>query len=138
MVRGVFYILVLSALFAISVVAEEPWSRSEKDPTTSDNITAARHTYIEPNLSLKYPFYAFIKFYQKAISPLNGPKCSFHPTCSEYGYQAIKKHGPVLGSIMGTARMLKDHQSEKYPITLKNGKIKNFDPIENNDFWFNP
>ena len=33
-----------------------------------------------------------IKFYQICISPYFGPKCRFHPTCSNYAYQAIKIH----------------------------------------------
>ena len=40
-----------------------------------------------------------IKFYQKYISSIKPKKvkCKFHPTCSEYGIQAIKKYGIFKG-----------------------------------------
>ena len=34
-----------------------------------------------------------IKFYQMAISPHFPSCCRFVPTCSEYGYEAIGRHG---------------------------------------------
>ncbi len=30
-----------------------------------------------------------IRFYQMAISPILGPKCRFHPTCSHYAHEAL-------------------------------------------------
>ncbi|MEE1885463.1 membrane protein insertion efficiency factor YidD [Pedobacter flavus] len=38
-----------------------------------------------------------IKLYQWFISPLLGSNCRFTPTCSQYGLEAIKKHGPFKG-----------------------------------------
>ncbi len=38
-----------------------------------------------------------IRFYQQAISPLTGSRCRFQPTCSQYGIEAIKKHGVLYG-----------------------------------------
>lgn len=38
-----------------------------------------------------------IRFYQYAISPGLPASCRFHPTCSEYGYQAISKYGIIKG-----------------------------------------
>lgn len=48
-----------------------------------------------------------IRFYQRAISPLFGPKCRFVPTCSQYTYQAIQIHGVLKGSYLGAKRILK-------------------------------
>lgn len=52
-----------------------------------------------------------IRFYQKAISPvihlLPGAGCRYHPTCSEYAVQAIKKHGALKGATMGFFRILR-------------------------------
>ena len=105
--------------------AEEPWSRSYDDPAI-DEFLSPKYFHVDNNLSLKAPFLGFVKFYQKVISPLNGTKCSFRPTCSEYAIQAINKHGPILGAIMGSARLLKDHSGDK----------NKHDPVEENDFWF--
>lgn len=50
-----------------------------------------------------------IKFYQKAISPLMPPSCRFHPTCSNYGFEAIETHGALKGSWLAIRRISKCH-----------------------------
>ncbi len=52
---------------------------------------------------------ALIKGYQIFISPLLGNHCRFHPSCSAYTYQAIKKHGLLKGVYLGGKRLLKCH-----------------------------
>jgi len=52
---------------------------------------------------------ALIRFYQRAISPYIGPSCRYTPTCSEYGIQAVKKHGPFKGSWLAIKRILRCH-----------------------------
>lgn len=57
----------------------------------------------------------FIKIYQKTISFDHGvlkifyPNgfCRFHPTCSEYGVQAITKYGIIKGGLMTSWRVLR-------------------------------
>ncbi|PIZ55633.1 membrane protein insertion efficiency factor YidD [bacterium (Candidatus Torokbacteria) CG_4_10_14_0_2_um_filter_35_8] len=66
---------------------------------------------------LKYPLLLLIKLYQHTLSPDHGILslffsygfCRFHPTCSEYTYQAIKTHGVSKGSFLGLKRILKCH-----------------------------
>lgn len=56
-----------------------------------------------------------IRLYQKTLSPDTGwfsykhPHgfCRFYPHCSEYGYQAIKKHGLLKGGFLSIKRVLK-------------------------------
>lgn len=50
-----------------------------------------------------------IKGYKLLLSPLLGKHCRFHPTCSEYAYQAIEKYGLIKGSALGIKRLLKCH-----------------------------
>ena len=38
-----------------------------------------------------------------------GPCCRFHPTCSKYTMQAIKKFGLLKGMILGAKRLLRCH-----------------------------
>ncbi len=54
-------------------------------------------------------FVHLIAFYQRFISPLKGPSCRFHPSCSSYAIQAIEKYGPLRGSALGFWRILKCH-----------------------------
>ena len=48
-----------------------------------------------------------IVFYQKNISPWQGPRCKYYPTCSEYTKQAIQKYGVLKGCILGIRRIFK-------------------------------
>jgi len=54
-------------------------------------------------------FIGLIRFYQGAISPLLGAKCRYTPTCSAYGVEAVKKHGPWKGGWMALKRILSCH-----------------------------
>ena len=48
-----------------------------------------------------------IKFYQKYISPYKRTKCPYFPSCSQYGYEAIEKYGPIKGLILAIWRILR-------------------------------
>lgn len=50
-----------------------------------------------------------IRFYQRQISPSLPPSCRFTPTCSQYAYQAIARHGALRGSYLAIRRILKCH-----------------------------
>lgn len=50
-----------------------------------------------------------LRFYKKAISPLLGNHCRFHPSCSTFTYEAVEKYGPAKGIYLGTRRLLKCH-----------------------------
>src|SRR3989338_7758591 len=60
------------------------------------------------------PILWLIHIYQKTLSPDHGWQrvlyphgyCRFYPTCSEYGYQSIKKHGLIRGIPMAIWRVL--------------------------------
>jgi putative membrane protein insertion efficiency factor len=51
----------------------------------------------------------FIRVYQQAISPLLGPRCRFHPTCSCYAADAIGRYGVVKGGALSLRRLAKCH-----------------------------
>jgi putative membrane protein insertion efficiency factor len=52
---------------------------------------------------------AALRFYKRWISPLLGPRCRFHPTCSEYAMQAVARYGAARGSWLATRRLLRCH-----------------------------
>lgn len=60
---------------------------------------------------------ALIRLYQKTLSLDHGPlrhvrrqpTCKFHPTCSEYGAQAIERFGLVRGSFLTVWRIMRCH-----------------------------
>ena len=45
-----------------------------------------------------------IRVYQLALSPWLGRQCRYLPTCSEYGKEAIEKHGALTGSGLAAKR----------------------------------
>jgi uncharacterized protein len=56
---------------------------------------------------MKYPLMWLIRGYQKVISPLLPPSCRFEPSCSQYGYEAIQKHGAFKGIGLAIWRVLR-------------------------------
>ena len=48
-----------------------------------------------------------IRFYQRKISPLFGPRCRYYPTCSQYAFDAIERYGVLIGGVLGALRLLR-------------------------------
>jgi uncharacterized protein len=48
-----------------------------------------------------------IRLYKRFLSPLLPPSCRFTPSCSMYTVEAIQKHGPLRGSLLGAWRILR-------------------------------
>jgi len=83
-----------------------------------------------------FPTQLLITFFQKVISPVDGPTCDFYPTCSAYARQALKKHGLFTGLTMANERANRNHSPEGYELIYRYGRYYIYDPVENNDFWF--
>jgi putative membrane protein insertion efficiency factor len=54
-------------------------------------------------------FIGIIKGYQYTLSPILGASCRYTPTCSHYGLEAIKKHGPFKGGWLTLKRIGRCH-----------------------------
>jgi putative membrane protein insertion efficiency factor len=54
-------------------------------------------------------FIGIIKVYQYTLSPILGASCRYTPTCSHYGLEAIKKHGPFKGGWLTLKRIGRCH-----------------------------
>jgi len=50
-----------------------------------------------------------IRLYQLALSPLLGPRCRFHPSCSHYMQEAVGVHGALPGVWLGLRRLARCH-----------------------------
>ena len=46
-----------------------------------------------------------VRLYQLMLSPLVGGHCRHIPTCSEYGYEAIARHGLLRGGWLAAKRV---------------------------------
>jgi len=50
-----------------------------------------------------------IHLYRRLLSPVLPPSCRFHPTCSAYALEAIRRYGAFKGSFLSLRRVLKCH-----------------------------
>jgi putative component of membrane protein insertase Oxa1/YidC/SpoIIIJ protein YidD len=95
-----------------------PGSAGERAPETS---------------SVRLVFLGAIGMFQKWISPIEGPRCGFTPSCSTFGHQAIREQGPVRGVTMTADRLMRDTiltvPGPGYTV-LPNGSI--YDPVSRN------
>ena len=56
-----------------------------------------------------YPLIWVIYVYRYTLSPILGNACRFHPTCSHYAEEALRKYGALKGSMMAARRVLRCH-----------------------------
>ena len=60
-----------------------------------------------------------IRLYQRSISVQTGPTCRYQPTCSQYAYEAIDRHGPWRGVWLAARRLGRCHP----------GRAGGYDPV---------
>jgi putative membrane protein insertion efficiency factor len=66
---------------------------------------------------IKHLLLCFLRFYRYLsplkmflpAPPLTGRCCRFHPTCSNYAYEAVEKLGPARGLWLATKRLTRCH-----------------------------
>jgi uncharacterized protein len=57
--------------------------------------------------SLRGIFVAPIRLYQRTISPGLPARCKYHPSCSEYAVQAVRRYGVLRGVVLAGWRLLR-------------------------------
>jgi uncharacterized protein len=50
-----------------------------------------------------------IRAYQVTISPMTPATCKFHPSCSAYAVQSLRRHGPGKGALLAGYRVVRCH-----------------------------
>lgn len=58
---------------------------------------------------MKYLLIGLIRAYRAIISPWFPSSCRFHPTCSRYGMDAIRRHGALKGGWLTVKRIARCH-----------------------------
>ena len=48
-----------------------------------------------------------IRLYQRLVSPALGQRCKYHPSCSTYALQAIRRYGILRGLVLAGWRLLR-------------------------------
>jgi uncharacterized protein len=57
--------------------------------------------------ALRAVFTAPIRLYQRAISPVLPARCKYHPSCSEYAVEAVRRFGILRGAVLAAWRLLR-------------------------------
>jgi uncharacterized protein len=57
--------------------------------------------------ALKGILVAPIRLYQRTLSPALPARCKYHPSCSEYAVQAVRRYGVVRGVVLAGWRLLR-------------------------------
>jgi putative component of membrane protein insertase Oxa1/YidC/SpoIIIJ protein YidD len=78
-------------------------------------------------------FLGAISAFQKYVSPTDGDRCGFSPSCSAFGREAVARQGPFLGVLVTADRLMRctvfKRPGPDY-LLLPDGRL--FDPVENN------
>lgn len=84
---------------------------------------------------IKIPALFAIRIYQNLTWKTSSQVvCNFYPSCSRYGFMAIKKYGAIKGIIMEGDRYLRCHQwaeQANYPLDYEHALLS--DPVEKNN-----
>lgn len=128
---------IMATLFQTSISSgamKGPWSINSESPVISGPVAYKKD--VDPSVNFN-PFVVTIKVFQKYISPVDGDRCYMYPTCSAYGVDAFRKHGSVMGFILTADRLMHETDEPSYaPVIVKHGHYRYYDPVGNNDFWW--
>ncbi len=58
---------------------------------------------------MKYVLIFLIKIYQLTFSRVMPSSCRFYPSCSQYGVEALRKHGVFKGTWLTVKRISRCH-----------------------------
>lgn len=58
---------------------------------------------------LALPFRGLVWLYRYGLSPLIGANCRYHPTCSAYAEEALRRHGLFRGGWLAVKRIARCH-----------------------------
>lgn len=69
-------------------------------------------------MALIFLYRSFLSPFFYFLRPIFIPNCKFYPTCSVYAREAVEKHGPFKGLLLGLMRLLRCNPLSKGGINL--------------------
>jgi hypothetical protein len=71
----------------------------------------------------------------RQLAGFQGPRCPHRPSCSAYAAQAMRRHGPLLGSFIGVSRLLRGERSSALRLLERDPDGGLLDPLEAATFF---
>lgn len=122
-----FKTVIFLFIFPIYLISKDPFIEPWGEDTTL--LKKDMSPSFQKVTSSKKLANAMIHFYQKNISPANGPKSNFRPTSSKYMELAIYEYGFFKGFIMGCDRLMRENTDPWVYRTIDiHGKTVKYDP----------
>lgn len=110
-------IFLISFVIPSMVMAQSTFETSKMREVLHPHTNNIEYSSAKNNTNeVEYIFSGLFLFYKAFISSQDGQSCSFTPSCSEFGMQAVKKQGPILGVINTIDRLTRCNglSPEKY------------------------
>ena len=125
----IFSLLMYSILYSGSAVLASPEKMRGPDAKPFRTVEGR-----DPETSVTRLFFlGAVSGFQRYISPTDGDRCGFTPSCSAFGRDAVDRRGPFLGVLLTADRLMRctlfKRPGPDY-LPLPDGRL--FDPVENN------
>jgi putative membrane protein insertion efficiency factor len=125
--------LVVCFLLSMTNLAQGLETNGMKAPKNDLVSTSPASVTVTKPSTLSSALLGSVHFFQKWISPIDGPRCSFSPTCSQFGYEAVHDHGPFFGVVMTADRLMRcNYWTEESPDYVRLPNRALYDPVTNN------
>ena len=125
--------LVVLFLLSMTNLAQGLETKGMKAPKNDLVSTFPTSVAVTKPSTLRSALLGSVHFFQKWISPIDGPRCSFSPTCSQFGYEAVHDHGSFLGVVMTADRLMRcNYWTEASPDYLRQPNGALYDPVAKN------
>lgn len=73
------------------------------------------------------------RFYRRATRWDTSAGCPFYPTCSAYFILSVREHGPFIGALFTTDRLLREYPfmdtADHYPLVTPHETPRLYDPV---------
>ncbi len=128
---------IFAALSAATLIFALPALPSPERMRAPDSKPGGEAMPLEPETSVTRLFFlGAVGVFQRYISPTDGDRCGFSPSCSAFGRAAVDRNGPLLGVIITADRLMRCTMFKRPGpdyLLLPDGRL--FDPLENNLLW---
>ena len=129
--RVILGILVLSAIQAdIFSQSKDDFDFILNNLSTLNYKSNVKSINVHFDGEIDYIFYGLFRIYKSLFSSQDMNVCNFHPSCSEFGLQALKRKGFIRGSIMTFDRMIRCNPFSLNEYIYDDSIKKFLDPVE--------